>query len=211
LTIACVLLPLHDASALTRYGWVFAVLPVLVALLHPKSIPAVLDRVLVLLRRPALHGEVAVRNELRASVWSLLSWMGLGLQVAILCAALGHGGTSTVVLCIGGMALAYVVGLLFLPAPAGAGVRDAVLIVLLRSTLPFGQALTVAVASRVMLIAGDVALAIASIFLRELLPGGRSSPSWFHRDPGTAGPGTVKAARRSATVTPAGAEDRDAP
>jgi hypothetical protein len=170
LVVACALLPLHDASALTRYGWALAVLPLLLALLHPRAVPAILDRVFVLLHRPALHCRLAVGNELRASFWSLISWAGLGLQVTVLCVALGHRGMSVLLLCTGGMALAYVVGLLFLPAPAGAGVRDAVLIVVLEPTLPFGQALIVAVASRVMLAASDVGLALASMLLRLSRP-----------------------------------------
>ncbi|MGA3220168.1 MAG: hypothetical protein ABSE77_14010 [Acidimicrobiales bacterium] len=64
---------------------------------------------------------------------------------------------------------------------AEAGVRDAVLIVVLESTLPLGQAFTVAIASRVMLIAGDIALAIASILLREILPGGSWSASYIRK------------------------------
>ena len=50
-------------------------------------------------------------------------------------------------------------GVLFLPAPAGAGIRDVILVVVLGSVMSTGQALVVVVTSRVILIACDLALA----------------------------------------------------
>ncbi|MDT4910769.1 MAG: glycosyltransferase 2 family protein, partial [Pseudonocardiales bacterium] len=91
--------------------------------------------------------------------WALVSFVVLGLHVAILALAIGGGGFSTVLLCVGGMGLAVAAGVLFVPAPAGAGVRDVLLTLVLAARLDSGQALAVVVASRVILIAADVLLA----------------------------------------------------
>lgn len=158
LVLACVLLPFSDSHALKRYWWLLLALPLLIALLHPRAVPKVLDLAFSLLRRPPLDQRLRVRDSLRASAWSLASFVVLGLHVAILGVAIG-GGASTVLLSIGGMALAVCAGVLFIPAPAGAGVRDVVLALVLSATLTTGQALAVVVASRAILIVVDLALA----------------------------------------------------
>ncbi len=170
LVLACVLLPLSDARALSRYWWLLLALPFLVALLHPRAIPLLLDRVFVLLRRRPMGERLDVRHTVRGSFWSVLSYLGLGLHVAVLALAVGGGGLTTVLLGVGGMALAVPAGVLFLPAPAGAGIRDVVLTLVLRAVLTSGQALAVVVASRVALVLVDLALAgIAGLARRPVI------------------------------------------
>jgi hypothetical protein len=166
LALACVLLPFSDSRALSRYWWLLLALPFLIALLHPRAVPLVLDRAFALMRRAPLNERLRVRDSLGASAWSLASFLALGLHVGILAAAIG-GGFSTVLLSIGGMALAVCAGVLFLPAPAGAGVRDVVLTLVLSASLTAGQALAVVVASRAILIIADLALAAAAAASRR--------------------------------------------
>jgi uncharacterized membrane protein YbhN (UPF0104 family) len=118
-----------------------------------------------------------VGSGLRASAWSVVSWLGLGANLVVLCAATGHTGVSVVVLCVGGMALAFSLGVLFIPAPAGAGVRDIILTLVLTTIMSTGQALAVVVASRVILIVCDVLLAglVAGIGRRRRESGRRES------------------------------------
>jgi glycosyltransferase 2 family protein len=174
LIIACLLLPLYDAHALRHYWWALLALPLLLALLHPRAIPAILDRLFALVHRPPLGERLDARSGVRAAGWSLVSWLGLGLHLAVICAALGHGGLSAFVLCTGGMALAYSLGVLFVPAPAGAGVRDVVLALVLGTMLTSGQALAVVLASRVILIVCDLVLAALAAGARSLSAGDRA-------------------------------------
>ena len=168
LILASALLPISDTRALSRYWWLLLVLPFLIAMLHPRALPWVLDRLFALMKRPPLAERLPVRNSVRASGWSFGSFVFQGLHIAILTLTLGGGGFSTVLLCIGGMSLAISAGVLFIPAPAGAGVRDVVLTLVLRATLSGGQALAVVVASRALLIVADLALAaIAATTLRR--------------------------------------------
>ena len=62
---------------------------------------------------------------------------------------------------IGGMGLAWAAGLIFIPAPAGAGVRDAVLVATFAPLIGTTAAFAVALASRVLLLVVDVVLALA--------------------------------------------------
>ena len=178
LVVACALLPFYDAQALGRYWWALVALPLLIAMLHPRAMPGLLDRAFGILRRPPLSQRLDGRYEARACLWSMLTWLGLGGHLAVLCLALGHGGISIVVLCIGAAALAIPVGILFLPAPAGAGVREVVLTLVLSTAMPTGQAFAIVVASRIILIVSELLLAgIATLIDRAAKGRRRSAPS----------------------------------
>jgi glycosyltransferase 2 family protein len=127
----------------------------------------VLDLAFALFRREPLGQRLHVRGTARASAWSLASFAAQGLHVAILALAIGGGGFSTVLLCTGGMALAVSAGVLFILAPAGAGVRDLLLALVLGAVLTSGESLAVVVASRVILIVADLALAAAAASTRR--------------------------------------------
>lgn len=159
LVLAGLLLPFSSPEALGRYWWTLAALPLLVVLALPRSLPSLLDRLLVLARRPPLHARMAPRATVSASSWALLAWVGLGLHLTVLAAAVGGFSWALLALCVGGMGLAVSAGVLFLPAPAGAGLREVVLGLVLASVMTSGQAVAVVVASRVVLIIVDVLLA----------------------------------------------------
>jgi len=143
LLVACIALPVWSPHALAHYWWVLLALPFLLALLHPRALPALLDKAFALLHRPPLNEHLPLRSTARAAEWSALCWVLLGLHLYVLCAALGHAGFSALALCVGGMALAMSAGVLFIPAPAGAGLREVVLVLVLRAVLSSGQALAI--------------------------------------------------------------------
>lgn len=164
LLLAAVLLPFLSAEALRRYGWVLLALPVLIALLHPRAIPSLLDGVARLLGRESLGERLGIRETLASCAWSAGSFAFLGLHIAALALATGSRfGVHLLLLCIGGMALAVCVGVLFVPAPAGAGIRDVVLGLILVGPLASAQAVTVVVISRAMLILVDLLLAAGAV------------------------------------------------
>ncbi len=168
LIAAAILLPVYDAHALDHYWWGLLALPLLLALLHPRALPGLMDRVFLLLHRPPLGERLDARHEARAFAWSLPMWLFLGLHLSILAGAASHWDASVFLLCIGGMALAVSLGILFIPAPAGAGVRDVILVLVLGSVMGSAQALAVVVASRAILIACDVAIAgLAAVTVRR--------------------------------------------
>ncbi|MEP6798528.1 MAG: UPF0104 family protein, partial [Lapillicoccus sp.] len=87
------------------------------------------------------------------------AWVGQGLHLTVLASAVAGFSWGLVALCVGGMGLAVSAGVLFLPAPAGAGLREVVLGLVLASVMSSGQAVSVVVASRVVLSAVDLLLA----------------------------------------------------
>jgi hypothetical protein len=168
LILACILLPVYDASAFHRYWWILVAIPALVAAVHPKVLPAVINRVLALLGRPTLAEHVDPLAEVKAGGWALVVWAGFGGHLAILVAASGASGVGDIARSVGAMALAVPLGVLFIPAPAGAGIREVVLLLVLRTMMSSGDALAVVVGSRVLLLVCDLILAGATALVAVL-------------------------------------------
>jgi glycosyltransferase 2 family protein len=63
-------------------------------------------------------------------------------------------------------------GILFIPSPAGAGIREVVLVLALAPILDSGQALAIVVASRVILIVCDLAFALVALVSGRLVDDG---------------------------------------
>lgn len=167
LIVAAAVLPFYDAGALARYWWGLAAVPFLAALLHPRALTGVVDFAARLLRRPPMGGVLEWRMELRACAWTLLVWLGMGIQAGVLAADLKGWSFSVLAVGVGAMALAVPLGVLFIPAPAGAGIRDVVLGLVLGSAMPAGQALAVVLASRAIAVVCDLlAAGLAATVLR---------------------------------------------
>ncbi len=94
-----------------------------------------------------------------AMAWMLACWTFLGAHAWLLARPLG-ATTSDLVPTIGAFALAFVAGLLVVPLPAGAGVREGVLVATLAGSIGAPAALTVSLVSRLVLLVVDVVLAV---------------------------------------------------
>jgi len=159
LVLAALLLPFSSPSALHKFWWALAVLPLLVVLAHPRSFPFLLDRVLKVLRRAPLDVKMTGSATIIALGWSALSWVAFGAHLAVLVVAMGKPSLGLLALCIGGIGLAISAGLMFLPAPAGAGMREIVLGFILLTVLSSGQVVAVVIASRVIILLADLLMA----------------------------------------------------
>ncbi|MDQ2750922.1 MAG: flippase-like domain-containing protein [Actinomycetota bacterium] len=169
LTLAAALLPFGSTRAVHTYWWVVLVVPVFVLALHPRISGAVVDRGLRLIRRQPLDSRPTYAGMLRAAAWYAVGWVLLGLHAWLLAVALGAPAVASLAVAIGGFALAVCIGLLFLPAPAGAGVREIALTVTLSPVLGPTEALAVALVSRVILAVLDFVLAgLAALWVRRL-------------------------------------------
>lgn len=96
---------------------------------------------------------------LMGSGLSAAGWVSYGTSFWALSRGLGQPPLLSVGMAIGVFALAYTVGLLALFAPGGAVVREAVLLALLAPVLGPGAALTLALASRLLLTVVELAVA----------------------------------------------------
>ena len=167
LAVASASLPFSDASVLRRYWWALLALPLLVGLLHPRVIPAIINRALSVVRQPPTPAQLGWRSTAEAAGWSLVSWLALGAHISALTISVGGGGVRAVLLCTGGAALGVAVGILIVPVPAGIGVRDSILGLVLAVRLSTAEAIAVVVVSRVILIAVDLVLAAGAAMLRS--------------------------------------------
>jgi glycosyltransferase 2 family protein len=166
LGVAAVLLPFGAADAMRRFWWLWLVGPLLLAAVHPRVTRWGMDRMLRLLRRPPLAVQPTVRGALAAAGWSALSWVLMGLHCVILVRAAGAGGWRVVPLAVGGFALAYCAGVLFVPAPAGVGVRELALGAALSTAVTPQVATAVVLVSRLAFAAVDLGMAAATFHRR---------------------------------------------
>jgi uncharacterized membrane protein YbhN (UPF0104 family) len=168
LIVAAAVLPVYNAHALEHYWWGLLALPFLLVMLHPRALPGLMDRAFALFHRPPLGERLDARHEARAFGWSFLTWIALGIHLGILAGAATHWSVSIFLLSTGGMALAVPLGILFIPAPAGAGIRDVVLLLVLGSSVGSSEALAIVVASRAVLIGCDLVVAgLAAVTVRR--------------------------------------------
>jgi glycosyltransferase 2 family protein len=176
LLTALVALPFVAGS--TPYLWAFLAAPVLLVFLHPAVLNSALNRVLRLARRPALEVPLTGRAIAGASAWAFASWVCYGLQIWLLATRLGAPAGKTALLAVGGFAFAWSVGFLVVFAPAGAGVRDVLLVATLGPVLGVGAATAVALVSRVLMTLGDLITAAAAAGFgrpRSAAPAGKTA------------------------------------
>lgn len=178
LGVAALALPLASPGTARHYWWVLAAVPVFVIGLCPPVLGPLIDRGLALIRRQPLERRLSWRGLAHALIWTLLGWMLLGLQVWLVQADMAGQGR-LLLLAIGGYALAFSAGLLLVVFPSGIGAREVILIAALTTVLPHGTALAVALVTRVVTTASDLALGGIGLAMGRgargtvLAPGGR--------------------------------------
>jgi uncharacterized membrane protein YbhN (UPF0104 family) len=148
--------------------WAFVAAAALVAVsLWPRFISVLLDWATVLIRREPMKLVVETQGMLLAFGWSLVVWALFGIHIWLLSHAVGASGATTVAAAVGGIALAWALGMVAVMSPDGLGVRDGVLLAVLAPIVGRTPALAIALASRVMFALADVILAgVAALGLR---------------------------------------------
>jgi uncharacterized membrane protein YbhN (UPF0104 family) len=159
LVVAGATLPFVAAAEVAPYRWAFLVAVGLVGLLHPRLLNPLLDRLLRLARRPPLDRPLTLRRIAAVGLVSVGQWLLFGLHAWLLAVGLGGDAGTSLLLSIGGFALAWSLGYLFVIAPAGIGVREVVLAAALSPVLGRADAIVLAVVSRMVLTIVDFTLA----------------------------------------------------
>ncbi|MFC9559112.1 lysylphosphatidylglycerol synthase domain-containing protein [Agromyces sp. NPDC056965] len=150
----------------TELLWLFLLLPVGLACLHPRVMTFLASFVLKLFRRPPLEHEVTFLVVGKAVGWSLLSYVAYGLHLWLLVNSLVDPDIGTLVLLTGAVSLGFTVGLIAFIFPSGLGVREAILIGAMTLLLTVPQATAVSLISRAMFTAADLlAAGIAILFV----------------------------------------------
>lgn len=156
-------------------------------------IPGIFSRVLVLvaktLRRPVEHGDIVVRGSslLAAGCWFLLMWIAFGAHFVLLGASFINEPREVVVLA-GAFSLAWVVGFVVVFVPAGAGVREATLVLVLTPVMTAPAALGIALVSRFVMLMGDAIVAGASVVAERAHEGSQQLIAEGRRNDPQSGP-----------------------
>jgi glycosyltransferase 2 family protein len=157
LLVAAVLLPLGGAGVPDQYRWAALALPVMVLLAAPPVLNRLLSVALRAARRAPLPAPVSLGGACRAAAWALAAWLVFGVQVWLLARQLqAGGGLALLLVCTGAFAGAWSIGFLLVAAPAGAGVREGALILLLGATVGRPEATVVGIVSRMAFLAADL-------------------------------------------------------
>jgi hypothetical protein len=167
--VGALLLPWSSPDGLTRYWWLLLLLPPLAVVLHPRMLPTLLDRLLERVGREPTGARLSGRGLAASLAWSVAAWIVFGCHVLLLTSAYEPPEVAAVAAAIGGIALGWAAGIAFIPAPAGAGVRDVVLTLTLAPLIGTAPALVVALASRVVILVVDVLLAAAGALSDRVL------------------------------------------
>jgi glycosyltransferase 2 family protein len=181
LLVAVPTLPLLGGSgnsAVGHYWWTFLTLPVLALAVSPPVANRAIALVLRVARRAPLPTPLTLPGILRAVGWSVVSWIFYGLHAWLIMHQLGvAGGFLLYAALTGAFAAAWCVGPLMVVAPAGAGIREAALILLLGTTggrVPRPEIIAFALISRLLFTVGDIVWgAVAAVAGRV---GVRSAP-----------------------------------
>jgi len=96
-------------------------------------------------------------------------WLAFGAHAWVLASRLGADGLRDATT-VGAFALAWVVGFLVVIAPAGAGPREAALVLALAPVMDTPDALVLALVSRVLMLVGDGLVAAISAPRRRVAP-----------------------------------------
>jgi uncharacterized membrane protein YbhN (UPF0104 family) len=173
LIAALVTLPFTGGS--TGYLWFIAAAPVLLACLHPRVLNYLVGRMLKLAKRPPLEQPLTGRVIATSAAWSFLSWLLYGAALWLLAIRVGVPAGVGYPLSVGAFALGFAIGFVIVLAPAGAGIREAVMIAVLAH--PVGVLATtvgaVVLVWRVVTVVGDLIVAGAAL----CWPGGRPRPT----------------------------------
>jgi uncharacterized membrane protein YbhN (UPF0104 family) len=157
LLVGLPVVPLLGRDAVDEYRWLVLVLPLFALALAPPVLNRAIALALRAVGRPPLPARLSLTGVLRVAGWAVCSWLCYGAHVYLLASRLGtDGGALLWLQCTGAFAAAFASGVL-LVMPAGAGVREAALLVLLGSTVTVPGAAVIAVTSRLLFIVGDLA------------------------------------------------------
>lgn len=160
--VAATTLSITSPGSLRSYWWALPALPVGFCLLLPPVFNRLIRVALKVTHREGATEGIGARSLIVSTTWALVMWGFFGAHAVVLADALGGRSPNIALICVGAFALAWVVGLLVVIAPAGAGAREAVLVLALGSVLDRPEALVLALVSRILMVVADAVLAGAA-------------------------------------------------
>ncbi|WP_240519391.1 lysylphosphatidylglycerol synthase transmembrane domain-containing protein [Amycolatopsis antarctica] len=152
------LLAMRQVFANSGYApWLLVLIPISLVALYPRVLTWGTSLVLKLLRRKPLQEPLSWQTVGKVFGSSLGAWSLQGVHLWLLANSVGAPGFGGLIICVGAMAIAMNAGTFAFILPSGAGVREGVQVLVLTATgIEAGQALAIAIASRVMFTVADL-------------------------------------------------------
>ncbi|MGP3932253.1 lysylphosphatidylglycerol synthase transmembrane domain-containing protein [Nonomuraea sp. KM88] len=155
------------SQEVVRQAWYLVLLvPVIVVCLHPKVLTWGLNLALRVARKEPLESVLPGRTVVVAVAWTALGWLVYGVHIWLLA-----GVTDLYIVATGAYAFAWATGILTVVVPAGVGIREGALVLVLGPIVGTPAALAVAIVSRLAFTLSDATAAGVSWLL------GRQAPS----------------------------------
>lgn len=155
---------LTRGDAVLPWWGLLLLIAVLLVLLWPPLLNLGIRTALRLLRRPPLEHSLSAAAVGLSSLWFTLSWVVGGLSVWVMALALAPADADAgglVLVAVSGYLLAAGIGMFSIVVPAGVGVRDGVMVLLLTTQMSLSAATAVVVVARFLTVLGDVVWAAA--------------------------------------------------
>ena len=191
--VAGLVLPFASGEVFERFGWIAVLAPLLLASLHPRLVLPVLRLVHRTVGRGSAPERVCGPAVLRALGWLAVTWVGYGMSMLLLLRPVVRADAHELLtpVALGGFAMAWTVGFIaagvLMVTPAGLGVREVALLMVLAPVVAGGGAVAaVVLLSRVVHTVSDAAWALVGVSLRAS-PGsagaGEGQPSSLRASP----------------------------
>jgi hypothetical protein len=154
--------------------WLLLLVPVGLAVIHPRVLGALLGLAARRLRRPELAWSYTYAAMLRALALYVAAMFCSALALWTLLWGLGPVMPSQFALVVGSAALAWAVGYLSFLTPSGLGVREALLVALLAQSFPMATAIVASLLFRLVMTLGEI-LVVGGVWSIGLARSGEST------------------------------------
>jgi hypothetical protein len=148
-------LAIGSSETLRAYWWALVAVPGGAVLLWPRVANRLVAFALRVTRRTGTPPALTGGGLARSAMWATIMWLVFGVHAWLLAVDLGASGWADAATVTGAFALAWVVGFLVVIAPAGAGPREAALVLGLAPVLATPEGLVLALVSRALMVVGD--------------------------------------------------------
>ncbi|WP_433437856.1 lysylphosphatidylglycerol synthase transmembrane domain-containing protein [Nonomuraea sp. CA-141351] len=151
---------LGSQEAVRKAWYLVLLVPVIIVCLHPKVLTWGLNLALRIARKEPLDSVLPGRTVVIAVAWTALGWFVYGLHIWLL-----SGRPDLYIVATGAYAFAWATGILTVVVPAGVGVREGALVLVLGPVIGAPAALAVAIVSRLAFTLADATAAAISFVL----------------------------------------------
>lgn len=165
--VACLVMLTRVTGAISDYWFVLLVVPAGIFVLTPMGLRALIHAAGKVLHREFDVSTIDGRHILYSCLWALMMWGLYGAHTWVLLGDLSATGAVSLSAAVGAFAFAWVIGFLVVLAPAGVGVREAVMVVALGGAVTSEAAFAFAIISRVILTVVDGMVAFLGLIVAK--------------------------------------------